>query len=293
MFFQWRINGFDLPSRTNATLTLADIEADDAGAYTLVVNNAAGSVTSLVATLTVRLDGPALVNGGFERDATPPFPGYGTIKGWTPGGAIENGYGLNEANGAFADNGAIPQGTRVCFIQNHGTLSQIVSGFVVGETYWLTYRENARANCCGERVATLSVLADDTIVVPEHAVAIVGGLNPYRLVTSKSFVASAASMAITIAKGGTGDATALIDDIRILTRNAVRLGIIWPIGSAPTIHLEGIPNRPMTVEYTESLTPGTPWQLLTNLTLGAESEVIVDNTPVAAEARFYRAGLSP
>ena len=51
--YQWRKNGADLSGATAATLTLNNVQAADAAAYTVVVSNAGGSVTSTAATLTV------------------------------------------------------------------------------------------------------------------------------------------------------------------------------------------------------------------------------------------------
>jgi uncharacterized repeat protein (TIGR02543 family) len=51
--YQWRKNGADIPSATTDTLTLNNVQASDAAAYSVVVSNAAGSVTSPAATLTV------------------------------------------------------------------------------------------------------------------------------------------------------------------------------------------------------------------------------------------------
>jgi hypothetical protein len=66
----------------------------------------------------------------FEFDPLPPSPGYGAISGSTPGGQRTDGYGLNVANSSFADNGLIPDGAKVAFIQDNGTLSQVLSGFL-------------------------------------------------------------------------------------------------------------------------------------------------------------------
>jgi alpha-tubulin suppressor-like RCC1 family protein len=52
--FQWRLNGTDLPGATSATLTLPNVQISQAGAYTVVITNGYGAVTSQVATLTVR-----------------------------------------------------------------------------------------------------------------------------------------------------------------------------------------------------------------------------------------------
>src|SRR5262249_10100993 len=51
--YQWRKNGVDIASATTGTLTLNNVQAADAAAYSVVVRNAGGSATSPAATLTV------------------------------------------------------------------------------------------------------------------------------------------------------------------------------------------------------------------------------------------------
>lgn len=51
--FQWRRNGTNLTGRTTASLVLTNITSTDAGDYSVVLANRAGSVTSVVATLTL------------------------------------------------------------------------------------------------------------------------------------------------------------------------------------------------------------------------------------------------
>ena len=51
--YQWRFKGADLSGATDPTLTLTDVQLDDAGDYTVVVTNALGSTTSQPATLAV------------------------------------------------------------------------------------------------------------------------------------------------------------------------------------------------------------------------------------------------
>ena len=51
--YQWRHNGVAVPGATGATLTLDAAQPTDSGAYTVTAVNAAGSVTSLPATLLV------------------------------------------------------------------------------------------------------------------------------------------------------------------------------------------------------------------------------------------------
>ncbi|MET0649767.1 MAG: immunoglobulin domain-containing protein [Pyrinomonadaceae bacterium] len=51
--YQWRKDGSDIPGATSASLAVAGVQDGDAGTYTVVVTNAAGSATSEGATLTV------------------------------------------------------------------------------------------------------------------------------------------------------------------------------------------------------------------------------------------------
>jgi alpha-tubulin suppressor-like RCC1 family protein len=50
--YQWQFNGADIPGATNASVTLNNLRATDAGSYRVIVTNVFGSVTSAVATLT-------------------------------------------------------------------------------------------------------------------------------------------------------------------------------------------------------------------------------------------------
>lgn len=51
--YQWRLNGAAIPNATQDTLILPNVSAANAGSYTVLVTNSAGSATSSAATLTV------------------------------------------------------------------------------------------------------------------------------------------------------------------------------------------------------------------------------------------------
>ena len=51
--YQWQWNGTNIVGATNDTLTLTNVQPAQAGGYGVVVTNVAGSVTSVVALLTV------------------------------------------------------------------------------------------------------------------------------------------------------------------------------------------------------------------------------------------------
>ena len=85
-------------------------------------------------------------NPSFEDNSISAFPGYGPIKDWKSTDTAAT--GVNTAGGAFADNGAVPNGSQVAFIQsNNGkveALSQKLSGFMPGKKYVLRFYYNAR-----------------------------------------------------------------------------------------------------------------------------------------------------
>jgi hypothetical protein len=66
--YQWQKNGATIPGATNATLTLASVQPSDAGNYRVMVANAAGSVPSADATLTIT-SLPVIVQQPLDRGA--------------------------------------------------------------------------------------------------------------------------------------------------------------------------------------------------------------------------------
>jgi hypothetical protein len=70
LVYQWRLNGANLPSATNTTLSLTNLIAANAGSYSVVVTNAAGLATSRVAVVRVRTsDFPLLFSDDFNTNS--------------------------------------------------------------------------------------------------------------------------------------------------------------------------------------------------------------------------------
>lgn len=59
--FQWYLNGQIIPNATNPTYLICSAQSTDAGNYNVVITNSAGSVTSLIATLTVNGNAPVII----------------------------------------------------------------------------------------------------------------------------------------------------------------------------------------------------------------------------------------
>ncbi|HWX18790.1 MAG TPA: immunoglobulin domain-containing protein [Candidatus Binatia bacterium] len=64
--YQWELNGVPLPGQTNNTLSLTDVQAANAGVYTVIVSNSVASVSTAPATLSVA-DVPPLLWSDFPN----------------------------------------------------------------------------------------------------------------------------------------------------------------------------------------------------------------------------------
>ena len=168
-------------------------------------------------------DSIPVANPSFQADNFPTYPGYlgqggnpAAITGWGGGGI--NGSDIG-AGSPFADNGAYPDGTRVAFIQSAGALTQTLSGFTVGQTYWVQVWTNAR-NCCGDVPQVSASLGGQTLLAPQ-SIQPVGGSAPYYL-ANFTWTATSASAALSIGSQAAagGDASAVFDAVAVIQRGA-------------------------------------------------------------------------
>ena len=215
VFAQWQKNGVDLLDQTNLVLTLADVNGNDTGDYTLVLSNALGVVTSMVAKVEVGL---ALANPSFEADSFTNYPGYIAanfpITGWEASLPIQTGINpVSDGSSPFANTGTIPDGSQVAFIQaDGGTLSQVITNMTVGTTYYVKFYENARST---KPAPALEVTFGGDTVVPKHVV------NPgeYVSVVSGPILATSDSAELVFLKTAgpaAGDSTVVIDNVAVL-----------------------------------------------------------------------------
>ncbi len=169
--------------------------------------------------------GQTIPNPSFEANSFTTAPGYislnALISGWTASNNIRA--GLNPASGnPFADNGAIPDGANVAFIQSTGagstSLSTTISGLTAGQGYKLRFRANCRS---AYTAPTASFAINGVAPVAFSAAPSVGGSAPYYSVAG-DFLASGptAALVITNATTGVNDSTLLVDDFSIAPSTA-------------------------------------------------------------------------
>ena len=203
-----------------------DTPGDGSGAvgWTYTVANAeidflaAGETVEVTHTVAIG-DSGVILNGDFSADAADfaTYPGYisnpnnpGGISGWTHTGQVGiNPVAAPDGRAPFANNG--DNATPVVFIQGSGSISQTVSGLVVGQTYALVFDYNERAT--GGSTTVTATIAGATFTDADNAP--VGGANPYRQAVLR-FIATATSETLTISGASNGgDQTTLIDNVRI------------------------------------------------------------------------------
>ena len=185
---------------------------------------AAGAAASLA-----HAAAPQVVNPSFEAGRYTTWPGYargsgGDIACW----AFQGSAGINPVwregqrpGHAFSDNGRVPHGRQVAFVQNVGLLSQTLRGFVKGRRYRVTYWENGRHNNAPQRNPRLKVTLGGEVMVSEHAVKPVEPIGkhamPYAYVESAVFTAPRDGAFDLVFTTTFGDRVAvLLDDVCIV-----------------------------------------------------------------------------
>jgi predicted outer membrane repeat protein len=138
-----------------------------------------------------------------------------SIVGWT--GTPANLVGLNPAGGfnLMAGNGAVPNGTRVAFLQSNGdvtsTLSTTITGLVAGRHYRVQFRVNSREASIAPRP---SYRLNGGTAVPIRTLGPVHGTNPYETVTG-IFTATGTAAELEISNATTSDSVLLVDNFTI------------------------------------------------------------------------------
>ncbi|MDB6026660.1 MAG: hypothetical protein JWM68_2883 [Verrucomicrobiales bacterium] len=179
-----------------------------------------GCFLALLLVLTDSGRAQSIPNPSFEANTFTNYPGYastngGSISGWTISDSSR--VGLNPAgSNPFADNGAIPNGTNVAFIQGNGavnTLSTTITGLTANRTYMVTFRANQRSSY-GPPACSWSLKGG--AFVPFTAAPAVGGSNPY-YTNSGTFTATlSATAALALRNTSADDTAVLLDDFSIV-----------------------------------------------------------------------------
>lgn len=171
-----------------------------------------------------------LLNPSFEDGPAFPPPGLGDIPDWDQSSNIVFGgdpllSGTNPDSGGgspLADNGLIPDGNRVAFINAYGpsgdnvqSISQDIGGLEAGKTYTVGFRVNGRD---WNDDPVLEVLIDGVLKLGPEVILPVGGANQY-LGKAFVFTATGPTHTLTFQAGvqtASDDATLLLDSVSVV-----------------------------------------------------------------------------
>ncbi len=202
---------------------------------TLEISQANANANSILLIDDIRItkiNKPFVPNHSFEANGITGFtwPGYGAaIDNWTKSTTI---IGRNTLEVApFFDNGSIPDGENVCFIQNPGFVSQTISGFEENWIYTLSLKANSREGTGGS--AGLEVKLNGNTIIGPVEVTSVGDYNQFHTFSNEFLSPGTGNFELQIHQtfdDGGGVNSLTFDDIKITGEPIPEPGILWIIG---------------------------------------------------------------
>jgi pectate lyase/pectin methylesterase-like acyl-CoA thioesterase len=289
--YQWKKNGADLPGATGATHDIASAVLEDAGDYTVVVTDVAGSTTSAVATLTVSAGAvpPSIVidpvgntipvggshSFGLTVNGTAPLSyqwqkstdggtNYGDV-----GGATAAAYEITGAT--LADAGLY----RVVVTNAQGSATSAAAALAVTQTPAITVQPVGAVLNPGAALA-LSVTATGspapTYQWRKNGVAIAGA-------TASTYAVASVSGADTggytvVVSNSVGSVTSAVASVAVLSATMAQTAVT-PVPAATGLN----PDTRLTITFNETVTPGTSGYLRI---YDAADDSIVDTIDLAA-----------
>lgn len=285
--FQWLKDGLNVSDATNATLTLNTLQTNQVGGYSVVITNAAGSVTSSVAVLTVnrlvqtitfgplvgkRVDDASFALTGTASSGLPvsfssSIPSVATVSGNTVTitGVGSTTITANQpGNATYLSAGSVSQTLVVAAVPPSITTAPVGQSFTLGGG--LTLAVNA------------------------------GGTGPlfYQWQFNGTNLAGATDSTLTLANLAATNAGAY----RVVITNAVGTVTSVPVDLyffgdlrfiAATV-LAGSVGQQYRVDYADVVNVGTTnWQVLTNITLPSSPYLVIDPNSPGHPQRYYRA----
>jgi len=149
-------------------------------------------------------------NFSFETPLVGDYAYNPTGGSWTFTGASPNGSGIL-ANGSGFGNPNAPDGSQAAFIEEYGTISQILYGFVPGTIYSITYSTAQRTSYNQPGGESWNVLIDNQVIQTNTT-----SSGSYADITA-TFTATATTHTLSFVGTDlvTGDNTVFIDNVRI------------------------------------------------------------------------------
>lgn len=294
--YQWQFNGTNIPGATASVLSLANVQLDDAGAYALTVSNAAGTVASSDALLTVLA--PPVISGQPSDEAV--IVGAPVIFSVAAAGSPPLGYQWQFNSADIA--GATQSSYSLVSAQptNEGTYSVVVS--------------NAYGTAVSSNAVLTVLLPPSIITQPSNQTVVAGASMSFTVQAASSAPlnyqwyfgqtnllagADTATLSLTnVQAAQAGDYSVLVNNVAgSVTSTAATLTVLVPSGIliAPSysaggvfqFNLAGAAGSNYVIEASTNLTDWIPLETNTS------PFTFTDTNAVNFLLRFYRAHQSP
>jgi hypothetical protein len=320
LYYQWRSNNVDIVNATDASYTNLSVAVADAGSYVCVVTNACGSITSVVATLTVN---PAATASGINGSSTVAIGQLGQTYSVTPA-TIGSSYAWTVPSDASITAGVTgPNNNQITV--NFGSASGNV-----------TVTETTAGGCMGAPVSLAVTVGPNHAPVAPAAKTISTAMNTPALFNYAKLLAGATdadndtltvtaaaasptslpgttvaldntdggvlytpaigytgsdSYTYTISDGNGGTAIGTVN-VTVTASSGLSPNVVGgPTFDSGTgtfsVTFAGIPGVEYTVEYAEG-SAAPPWTKLENVTAGDKGLFVVEDTAPQSPGRYYR-----
>ena len=284
--FQWLKDGLKVSDATNATLTLNTLQTNQAGGYVVVITNAAGSVTSSVAALTVNRLVQTITFGPLagKRVDEPPFSLTATA---SSGLAV-----------SFTSSDAAVATVSGNTITLTGIGSTTITASHAGDASYLPATANRTLAVAGipPSINTPPVGQSFSLGSGLTLAVNAGGTGPlfYQWQFNGTSLAGATDSTLTLANLAATNAGAyrvvITNTVGTVTSVPVDLYFFGDLRFIAATVLAGSVGQQYRVDYADVVNVGTTnWLVLTNITLPSSPYLVIDPNSPGRPQRYYRA----
>ena len=308
LIYQWSDNGTNIANATNDSLTLTNLHITNAGTYTVIIGNEAGSVTSSNAVLAVGWPPrikvqPASQSVESNCSATFSVSASGveplSYQWWNNGLALSN---QTNSSLAITNVQASNFGSYSVVVTNvFGATTSAVAVLALASPPLANPDAVLRFAEGGVRINASDLTANDTVAIYDDLTVIAVSSNsaaggnvslngPWIYYAPPAGGAASDTFTYTVSDGHCGTDMGTVT-VQVTTDNPQPLHFaIGRMGDGSLqLTFDGIPGETYHIDYSDSLSPPN-WQMLTNQTADGFGVIQITDWPLTnAPARFYRA----
>jgi hypothetical protein len=302
--YRWRFGGTNIAAATNTSLSLANVQSIDAGSYSVVVSNIAGSATSAVATLTI-MTPPAITSQPQSQsvvagvNVTLSVVAAGTAPlsyQWRVNGANVAGNAGRNASYTLNNIQASKAGDYTVVVSNPvGSITSVVAVLTVNAPPTITTQPLSQVAPAGTNVTfTVSAVGASPLTYQWRCDgAVMPGATNAVLLLSGIQQTNAANYTVRVGNP-IGSVTSVVATLSVTTGNTSNLlkilSVVLPPNQQSQVTVGGNIGERYSIEVSSNL---INWMVVGNVTNVTGAALFLDARNTNANRCFYRARLLP